>query len=104
MTEIDLSSYKGYFGYCRNNTINKLAGVTLELIGAAKELSKQLSGEEVSVFLISGNNDVNNHVKEISEAGANKIYLIQDESLEQYSTELYSNVISDAIIIRKTLL
>lgn len=101
MSELDLTQYKGVCVIAERNSKNQLAGVTLELVGAAKELSGQLGGEEVSVLLIAGNEDVNPLVKELSEAGAQKVYLVQNENLSEYSTELYADVACEAITQKK---
>jgi len=101
MSEIDLTQYKGIWVIAERTQSNILAGVSLELVGAAKQLSSQLGGEEVCALLIAGNDDVNPMVKQLSEAGANKIYLIQADCLNEYSTELYSKAISDAVEMKK---
>lgn len=101
MTEMDLSSYKGLWIIAERTPGNRLTGVSLELIGAAKTLSAQLSGEEVAVLLIMGNEDPNALIKEISEAGANKVYLVQNENLNEYETELYTKVVCDVITDKK---
>lgn len=101
MTEMDLSSYKGIMVIAERTANNKLASVTLELVGAAKELAKNLSGEEVSALLIAGNGDVNDLVKQISDAGANKVYLVQNDALDEYSTELYADAICETINAKK---
>jgi electron transfer flavoprotein alpha subunit len=101
MSEIDLTQYKGIWVIAEKTQSNKLAGVSLELVGAAKQLATQLSGEDVCALLISGDDDVSPQIKELSEAGADKIYLIQDSCFSEYSTELYSKAISDAISLKK---
>lgn len=94
---IDLSQYKGIWVIAERTSENKLAGVTLELIGAAKTLSDKLSGEEVAALLIAGNEDINPIIKQLSEAGAQKVYLVKNEALSSYNTELYANVACEAI-------
>lgn len=94
---VDLSQYKGIWVIAETTSENELAGVTLELLGAARNLSSQLSGEEVAALLIAGNQDVNHLVKEMSEAGADKVYLIQDEALNSYTTDLYVDAACEAI-------
>ncbi|MDD3149627.1 MAG: electron transfer flavoprotein subunit alpha/FixB family protein [Candidatus Gastranaerophilales bacterium] len=98
---MDINSYKGICVVAEATSANKLTGVTWELIGAAKQLSEQLNGEEISVILISGNNDVNPLLKEISEAGAQKCYLAQDDKLAAYSTEYYAKIICDIVNAKK---
>ena len=101
MTEMDLSAYKGIWVLGERTLDNKLAGVTLELVGAARELANQLGGEEVSVLLIADNTDPNEMVREIAGAGANKVYLVQNDHLADYSTDLYAEVVTNAIKDKK---
>lgn len=101
MSEIDLSLYKGILVLAERTLDDSLAGVTLELVGAAKQLSGQLGGEEVSVLLITGNEEVSDMVNELSAAGADKVFLVQNENLKEYTTELYSNVICSVIEDKK---
>jgi len=96
-----MSEYKGIWIIAEKTSDNKITGVTLELINVAKELSNQLSGEEVGTILLAGNENVEEFVRTISEAGSDKIYLIQDENLAQYSTELYTDAICQAIEQKK---
>jgi len=101
MNEVDLSLYKGILIIAERDSENKLTGNTLELIGAAKTLSSELNGEEVSALLVAGEDDISSLIKEISEAGANKVYLVQDVILKEYSTELYAKVACDVINQKK---
>lgn len=79
----------------------KLADVTLELVNAAKELSQKINNEEVSALLIGGVFDASELIQKLSEAGANKIYLVQDERLEQYSTDYYAKITCDVFYDKK---
>jgi len=74
-----------------------LAGVTLELINKARELSQKLNGEEVSALLITGETDLNHIFDELSKAGADHIWLVQDPKLVQYSTDLYAKAACDVV-------
>ncbi|OGI01540.1 MAG: electron transfer flavoprotein subunit alpha [Candidatus Melainabacteria bacterium GWF2_37_15] len=96
-----MSEHKGIWVLAERTPENKIVGVTLELINAAKGMSQKLSGEEVGVLLMAGNGDVQLLVKELSEAGAQKVYLVQNENLQNYSTELYSKVAVEAINQKK---
>ncbi|MEI7475031.1 MAG: electron transfer flavoprotein subunit alpha/FixB family protein [bacterium] len=98
---VDLSQYKGIWVIAEKNSENKLAGVTLELLGAARELSAQLDGEEVAALLMAGNEDVNPLIQQLSEAGANKVYVIQNEALASYTTDMYVNAAYEAITTKK---
>ncbi len=101
MSQTDLTQYKGIWVVAERTAENNLAGVSLELIGAAKELSKKLNNEEVGVLLLSGTDSQDVLLKEISEAGADKVYLVQDDNLKCYSTELYAKAVMDAINLKK---
>lgn len=101
MSDIDLSSYKGIWVLAEKTLDGHLAGVTLELVGAAKDLSSQLGGEEVSVLYVTGNDDVTGHINEISAAGANKVYLVQNENYADYNTDLYASAVVKAIQEKK---
>lgn len=92
-----MSEHKGIWVIAEKTPENKIAGVSLELLNAAKDLSQKLSGEEVAALLMAGNGDVEPLIKELSEAGAQKVYLVQNDSLEIYSTELYSKSACEAI-------
>ncbi len=96
-----MSEHKGIWVIAEKTPENQIAGVSLELVNAAKGLSQKLSGEEVGVLLLTGNDDVEPLLKELSEAGAQKVYLVRDENLERYSTELYSKAACDAITQKK---
>lgn len=92
-----MSENKGIWVLAEKNQENKIAGVTMELLNAAKDLSQKLNGEEVAALLITGSGDIESLVKQLSEAGAQKVYLVQDSNLENYSTELYSKAACEAI-------
>lgn len=72
---------------------NQLEEVTLELICKAK----QFYNNEINIILPVGNSNAENLIKELEQAGANKIYLIKNEKLEFYSTNLYKKAILQAI-------
>jgi electron transfer flavoprotein alpha subunit len=74
-----------------------LAGITLELAGKAIELSQKLDNEPVSALLITGETDLQNVIEELSHTGINNIWLVQDEKLIQYSTDLYAKAAFEVI-------
>jgi electron transfer flavoprotein alpha subunit len=96
-----MSEYKGIWVIAERTEENRIAGVTLELINAAKGLSAKLGGEEVAALLMTGNCDAGMLVKELSEAGAQRVYLVQNDALQQYSTEMYAKASCDAISQKK---
>jgi len=96
-----MSEYKGIWIIAEKKSDNTIAGVTLELINAAKGLAGQLNGEEVGTILLAGNENVDEYTKVLSEAGSDKIYLIQNDALANYSTEMYTDAICQAIEQKK---
>lgn len=74
-----------------------LAGVILELAGKAQELSKKLNDEPISALLITGEGALEGVFADLSKAGFSNIWLVQDEKLNQYSTDLYGKAACDVI-------
>lgn len=96
-----MSEYNGIWVIAERNSKNQLTGVTLELINAAKELSEQMNGVESATILFGGNENFDEHIKTIAAAGCKKVYIIQNANLQNYSTELYTDALSQAIEQKK---
>jgi electron transfer flavoprotein alpha subunit len=77
------------FAEQREGTLQKIA---LELVGEGKRLADKL-GVEVCAILIGY--EVKDLSKTLFEYGADKVYLIEDELLKNYTTDGYTKVISD---------
>lgn len=75
-----------------------LRPVTLELLGKAGELAAKYSGE-VGVVLTGWG--VDQHVATLAIHGADVVYLAQDRRLEQYSTDIYTALLTKAIQAQK---
>ncbi len=71
-----------------------LLPVTLELLGKANELAAKYNGE-VGVLLLGWG--VDQHVATLAIHGADVVYLAQDRRLEQYSTDIYTALLTKAI-------
>lgn len=71
-----------------------LKKISFELLGCAQELAKK-QNEEVSTVLLGSN--VSGLADKLGHYGANKVYLIEDEKLKDYSSEGYTKVIIDLI-------
>jgi len=65
-------------------------GVSLELIGKAKELAEKTK-ESVCVVLIG--NNVSQFCEEFSSHGIDQIFICEDEILKEYLTETYSKIL-----------
>jgi len=68
--------------------------VVLELLGEGKKIAQQ-TNSELCAFLIG--NNVKNLADELIEYGASKVYLVESALLENYTTDGYAKVLSDAI-------
>lgn len=73
---------------------NSLQNVTLELLGEGKRLAEKLD-EELCAVLVGDN--VFNLASTLFEYGADKVYLIENELLGNYTTDGYTKVISDLV-------
>jgi len=72
----------------------KLARVSLELLSKGAELSGKLGSGLVGVLVGSG---VEHLAPELLSHGADKVYVIDDPSLEHYQNQAYAAVIADLI-------
>jgi electron transfer flavoprotein alpha subunit len=70
----------------------ELAPVVLELANAAQDLSQKLGGVEVNALVISSRFTLHASLNCFD-----KVYVIQDEHLKDYSTEYYSKIAIDVI-------
>lgn len=75
-----------------------LRPVTLELLGKAGDLAAKYNGE-VGVVLVGWG--VDQHVATLAIHGADVVYLAQDRRLEQYSTDIYTALLTKAIQAQK---
>ncbi len=92
--EVDLSAYKDIWVFAEQRN-GKMLNVALELIGEGNRLSRAISPDTKVCALLVGNG-IEHLVKECYSYGADKVYLIQDELLENYTTDGYTKVIVDA--------
>ena len=70
----------------------KLRNVSFEAITVGQELSQ---GGEVIVSLFG--EGASQYVQEVSQYGANKVYLLEDESLSTYTTDAYTQALCQLI-------
>lgn len=68
--------------------------VTYELLGKGRELADKLQTELCAVLLGS---KIDNRTEELIQRGADKVYLIENEELLNYRSDVYSNVLVDLI-------
>jgi electron transfer flavoprotein alpha subunit len=84
----DLSGYKGVFAYIE--TDNKdVKAVGLEMLSAARGLADKVK-QECSAVVIGANGE--RVEKILSEYGADKIYVVENEAFLSYNTEAYTHI------------
>ena len=90
---MSLQEYKGVFVFVQQ-VENKITGVSFELIGKAKELAEDLKTNVTAVVLGS---NIKSLADELAAYGADKVILIDDEILNEYITEPYTEAINKVI-------
>lgn len=90
---MDIQEYKGVYVFIQQ-VDNKVAGVSHELLGKAKELAKKMDTEVTAVLL--GYN-VSGLCKDLASYGADKIIMVDNKDLKLYSTKPYAYAICKVI-------
>lgn len=85
--------YKGVFVFAEH-VDNKINGVSLELLGKAKDLAKDLNTDVTAVLIGSGVMDL---TKKLAAYGADKIIVVDDPALKEYKTEPYTHALASVI-------
>lgn len=73
---------------------NRIAEITLELLGKGRELADRL---EVSLAAVIVGNRVSESAPTLISHGADKVYLVQHEGLEAYTTLPHTRILVDLI-------
>ncbi len=95
VTGIDLDDYSGFMVVGEMDKTYGVKKVTFELLSEARKLADKRN-QDLSCLLLCGNlPDV--EVDKIGKIGCNKIYLYEDSSLDHYSTDVYSQLVINAI-------
>jgi electron transfer flavoprotein alpha subunit len=92
--EIDVSKYNDVW-VVAEVAEDKIKNVTLELLGKGRELADELKQGLCAVLL---GKDIKKFAKLLSEQGADKIYLAENDLLEYYNTDAYNMIISGLIL------
>ncbi|OQX81315.1 MAG: electron transfer flavoprotein subunit alpha [Candidatus Omnitrophica bacterium 4484_70.1] len=85
-----LEEYKGVWVFIEEENC-KVAPVSFELLGKAKELASQLNTEVVGIYL---GYKLKEKIKNLFRKGADKLILVDKEELKNFIAENYANVIS----------
>ena len=90
---MNLQEYKGVFVFVQqmDQIIN---GVSYELIGKAKELAADLSTDVTAVLL---GFEVKSLANNLAAYGADRIIIVDDPALKEYTTEPYTHAIHEVI-------
>ncbi|MCM8787743.1 MAG: electron transfer flavoprotein subunit alpha [Candidatus Omnitrophica bacterium] len=86
----DLSSYKDIWVFIEKEH-DKIASVSFELLGKAKELAKDLHCKVVGIFL--GYN-IKDKCNQLIHKGADKVIVVDKKELENFISENYANIIT----------
>ena len=90
---MNLAEYKGVFVFAQQ-VDNKINGVSLELLGKARDLAKDLDTNVTAVLLGS---EVNNLTAKLAAYGADRIIMVDDPALKEYMTEPYTHALASVI-------
>lgn len=89
----NINEYKNVWVYAEQRQ-GVITPVVFELLGEGKKIAEE-TGSELCAFLIG--NNIASLANELIEYGAEKVYLAENQLLENYSTDGYAKVLSDAI-------
>ncbi len=91
---MDLSEYKGVFIYAQE-TDGKISPISLELLGKAGELAENLEEKKVTAVLLGY--QVSGLADELAEYGADRVIIVDDPALEEYTSEPYAHALASVI-------
>lgn len=90
---MNLQDYKGVFVFAQQ-VDSQVSGVSYELIGKAKELASELGTDVTAVLLGSGIRDL---ADDLAAFGADRVVLVDDPALKEYTTEPYAHAMDSVI-------
>ena len=88
-----LEEFKGVFVFAQQ-VDNVLDGVAFELLGKGKELANDLNTEVTAVLLGAG---VGSLADQLAEYGADRVIVVDDPELKEYSTEPYAHALASVL-------
>ncbi|HHV10949.1 MAG TPA: electron transfer flavoprotein subunit alpha/FixB family protein [Clostridiales bacterium] len=90
---MNLEEYKGVFVFVQQVDAS-ITGVSFELVGKAKELAKDLDTDVTAVLLGDG---IKALVDELAVYGADRVIVVDDPALREYTTEPYTHAMTEVI-------
>ena len=91
----NLADYKNIWVFAEQRQ-GKIMGVALELIGEATKLAKDIDDETKVAAVLVGNN-IDHLAQECFEYGADMVYMLQHPLLENFTTDAYAKVMTEAM-------
>ena len=88
--DINLDEYKNVWVFAEQKK-GEIQSVVYELLGKGQELAK-IRGQEVWAFLLGKN--VSDKAQELIHRGADKVIVVEDDSLENFEDGIYSKIIT----------
>lgn len=95
MEEKKFSDYENVWVFAEQRQ-GKIMNVALELLGEGYRLSREI-GQNTKVCALLVGNNIEHLIDECYAYGADEVFVISNELLENYTTEGYTKVITDAI-------
>ena len=89
----DLEQFHGVWVYCEQRQ-GKLMPTDLELISEGRRLADELGTELCGILLGDNVDDI---ARELGGYGADKVYVINDKRLKDYTTDAYTKIICDTV-------
>lgn len=93
MIKVDINEYKDIWIFAEQRD-NKLMHIAFELLGEGHRLSRKINRKVKAVLLGSNVKDLS---EELIKAGADEVYVIDDEKLKDYNTDMYTECLSNLI-------
>jgi len=90
---MNINDYSGVLVYVEQR-LNEVQNVSLELLGKGRKIADEL-GVQVTAALIGKN--IEKHARLLVEYGADKVIILDHDSLELYSTEPYTQAMVQAV-------
>jgi electron transfer flavoprotein alpha subunit len=82
----------GILIYAQTDRSGRLQNVVFELANVALEMSKKLNNCEISAFLFTDGNNLDENKNLLSKNGFDKVYIANSLDFKNYSTDVYSTI------------
>lgn len=83
--------------FCEINRDCKVKDVSFELISKAKELTQGMVDGEVQALVVGKRLNYDNIIEELSQYGADKVFIVNDDILAEYNAERYRKSVCEIL-------